>query len=272
MWCPKCKNEYRAGITVCPDCNEELLEELNSSHAVFVPLFQTADSEMKDKITKYLIHCNRNIKEEIEEKDTELGIKIPVFSILVAEEDLKEAVIDIKTVLAYDAKENEDAPPAPKPKRRGPVVSELYVDAKERCREYKSTGIMFLVFAVLLLVFGAMNASGMVNIMASTVSLILIFGAALGFLAVGISSLAKVSSLREEASAEEKTTEEITAYLKEHFSKEYFLSEQDENTSSELLYFQRVEQMKEALAENFPDAEEGYIDALLEDYYNSLNL
>lgn len=272
MWCPKCKNEYRAGITICPDCNEELLEELNSKCSNFVPLFQTADSEMKEKITKYLIHCKRNIKEELVEKDTELGIKIPVFSILVAEEDLKEATLDIKTVLAYDAKENEEVPSTPKPKRRGPVVSDLYVDADERCREYKSTGIMFLVFAVLLLIFGAMNASGMVNIMASTVSLILVFGIALLFLVIGISSLARVSSLKEEASVEKKTTEEITGYLKEHFTKEYFLSEQDNDTSGELLYFQRVEQMKEALAEQFPDADEGYIDALLEDYYNSLDL
>ncbi|NBK92725.1 hypothetical protein D5278_12205 [bacterium 1XD21-13] len=27
-WCPKCKNEYRAGITHCPDCDVDLVEEL----------------------------------------------------------------------------------------------------------------------------------------------------------------------------------------------------------------------------------------------------
>ena len=27
-WCPKCKNEYRAGIAICPDCKEALMEEL----------------------------------------------------------------------------------------------------------------------------------------------------------------------------------------------------------------------------------------------------
>lgn len=27
-WCPKCKNEYRKGITHCPDCNTDLVEEL----------------------------------------------------------------------------------------------------------------------------------------------------------------------------------------------------------------------------------------------------
>ena len=27
-WCPKCKNEYREGITHCPDCDMDLVEEL----------------------------------------------------------------------------------------------------------------------------------------------------------------------------------------------------------------------------------------------------
>ena len=27
-WCPKCKNEYREGITHCPDCDVDLVEEL----------------------------------------------------------------------------------------------------------------------------------------------------------------------------------------------------------------------------------------------------
>lgn len=30
MWCPKCKNEYREGFTVCADCGSELVEDLNA--------------------------------------------------------------------------------------------------------------------------------------------------------------------------------------------------------------------------------------------------
>lgn len=30
MWCPKCKIEYREGITVCADCGSELVEELEN--------------------------------------------------------------------------------------------------------------------------------------------------------------------------------------------------------------------------------------------------
>ena len=28
MWCPKCRYEYREGITVCPDCGTPLVESL----------------------------------------------------------------------------------------------------------------------------------------------------------------------------------------------------------------------------------------------------
>ena len=29
-WCPKCKNEYKAGYTVCADCGTELVDSLES--------------------------------------------------------------------------------------------------------------------------------------------------------------------------------------------------------------------------------------------------
>lgn len=33
MFCPKCKAEYRAGITSCPDCDEALVAELDTPKA-----------------------------------------------------------------------------------------------------------------------------------------------------------------------------------------------------------------------------------------------
>lgn len=275
-WCPKCKNEYRAGITVCPDCNEELMEELTEAIELeFVPLFQTDNEELKTKLVKYLVHCGRKVHEEAAEAETEEGIKT-VYAIFVPKDDYAEAVQEIRTVITYDAKQEageEDL----KPRHRAPEPSTLYVDAKSRYQEYKSSGIMFLAFAVLFLIFGILNLAGVINIMASTVSLIIVFAAVVGFTYVGITSLMKVSSLKEEASAEENVTEDILDYLKSEFPKEAVekilpAGANAEDLTNEELYFVRISEIKNYVMSEYPGKDENYLDALIEDYYNSLDL
>ena len=275
-WCPKCKNEYRAGITICPDCNEELMEELTEAIELeFVPLFQTDNEELKTKLVKYLVHCGRKVQEQSAEAETEEGLQT-VYAIFVPKDDYAEAVQEIRTVIAYDAKQEageEDL----KPRHRAPEPSTLYVDAKSRYQEYKSSGIMFLAFAVLFLIFGILNLVGVINIMASTVSLIIVFGAVVGFAYVGITSLMKVSSLKEEASAEENVTEDILDYLKSEFPKEAVekilpAGANSEDLTNEELYFVRISEIKNYVMSEYPGKDENYLDALIEDYYNSLDL
>lgn len=275
-WCPKCKNEYRAGITVCPDCNEELMEELTEALELeFVPLFQTNNEELKTKLVKYLIHCGRKVQEQSAEAETEEGLQT-VYAIFVPKDDYAEAVQEIRTVIAYDAKQEageEDL----KPRNRAPEPSTLYVDAKSRYQEYKSSGIMFLAFAVLFLIFGILNLAGVINIMASTVSLIIVFAAVVGFTYVGITSLMKVSSLKEEASAEENVTEDILDYLKSEFPKEAVekilpAGANADDLTNEELYFVRISEIKNYVMSEYPGKDENYLDALIEDYYNSLDL
>ena len=270
-WCPKCKNEYRAGITICPDCNEELKAELTEAMELeFVPLFQTDDEALKTKLVKYLVHCGRKVQEQSGEAETEEGLKT-VFAIFVPKKDYAEAMQEIRTVITYDAKQESEEDV--KQKHYEPEPSTLYVDAKARYQEYKSAGTMFLGFAAAFLIFGILNLVGVVTIMASTVSLTVIFISAAAFAYVGVTSLMKISSLKEAASAEEKTTDTINVFLKETFSKEKLLKKfKVKDLSGELLYFQIMEFMKEKTTERFPEADENYIDALLEEYYNSLDI
>lgn len=276
-WCPKCKNEYRTGIAICPDCNEVLVEELMETASLeYTSIFQTADEELKEKIVKYLLHCGQKIKEETSEVETEEGMQT-FYSILATMEESKEALKEIRTVLAYDAKQENGEAENSKPRTHEPEPSTIYVDARARYQEYKSSGIMFLIFAAVFLVFGILNISGMVTLMASTASLLLIFGAAAAFLYVGITSLLKISSLKEEASKEETTTKFILTFLKEQFPKEtveqiHRNKTTDKEVTGEPLYFLQMETMKKALTAAFPDKAENYLDTLLEDYYNSLNL
>ena len=62
-------------------------------------------------------------------------------------------------------------------------------------------------------------------------------------------------------------------FLKESFTKEKLLTTvKDDDVSGELLYFQLMELMKEKTSERFPDADENYLDSLLEEYYNTLDI
>ena len=269
-WCPKCKNEYRAGITVCPDCNETLVDELTEETQEYVSLFQTINEEQKNKLVKYLIHCNHKVKEESGMMETEEGNQL-VYTIFVPEQDATEAMREIQTALLYEAKQDageEDL----KPRHRAPEPSTVYVDAKSRYQEYKSTGIMFLVFAVAFFLLGILSINGMVPFMASPVSIVVIFLAAIAFIYIGVTSLQKSSSLKEEASDEEQTTDAVMEYLKTNFSVEQLLAENKENLEGEMLYFYFMELMKDEVSKEFSETDENFLDALLEDYYNTLDL
>jgi len=270
-WCPKCKNEYRAGIQICPDCNTELLEELTSETEIeYVPLLQTTDVTMKDKILKYLLHCNIEAKEIIATDSSEQA-----YTILVPTKDQKEAKIALHTVLSYEIKEQEkeETSEEKEPSNKQPLpVSTLHVNAKDRYQEYKSSGIMLVIFSILLIIFAVLNMTGIITIMASVPSLIVLFAIAAVFLYLGISSLLSVRGLQTEADEEEKSTTALLTYLKENFSKETLIAMEEEGLTDELLYFKQMETMKDALMKYYPLEDENYIDAILEDYYNSLDL
>ena len=45
-WCPKCRNEYREGFTVCADCGVELVDRLDEAKADTVKIISGPTEEM----------------------------------------------------------------------------------------------------------------------------------------------------------------------------------------------------------------------------------
>lgn len=268
-WCPVCKNEYRAGITVCPDCNEILMEELKEN-LEFVSLFQTDNEEMKNKIIAYLAHCSIQTSETSEEAvNEETGEPVLLYTVSVSKNDLKEASMELRTVLTVTAE--ADGPTAELKRRRpAPEPSTVYVDAKDRYDEYRSSGVMFLGFAAALLIFELLNAAHVITFMNTPFSMAMMTLLVGIFLVIGVTSLRKTKTLRVAAEAEQSQTVQLNAFLAEHFPKKVLDAMAEEDMSKEILYLKQLEIMKEKISEEYPDLEETYVDALLEDYYNSL--
>lgn len=320
-WCPDCKNEYRAGITICPDCNKELVEELtDTSFSEYVLLFQTDNAHLKEKVVAYLSHCGISVLEhtgvpnseetsleETNMKETSLeetsleetnleetnlekanldetdsdtaafditasGEELSVmYSVFVPEKDRKEAFQELKTVLSVDAKEQKDDPASEtENKRFDSEPAAVFVDAKNRYQEYRSSGIMFLCFSVILFVFTLLNITGVLQLMTSSLSHALLIILTVIFTFAGIDSLRKTVSLKEEAKQEELKTEQLQAFLAEHFPKEALTAMAEPDLSVEILYLKQMEIMKEKACEAFDSLEDNYLDAILEDYYNSI--
>lgn len=85
-WCPKCKNEYREGITTCSDCNVELVDDLSEVVSDSKSLvFTTEHKEKTDDFIKYLAYSGIH-SYSVEPDENEF-----IWSLYVAEEDYKKA-------------------------------------------------------------------------------------------------------------------------------------------------------------------------------------
>lgn len=95
-WCPKCKNEYRKGITVCAECGCELVEE--DVTAKKVPIVG-GDEQHMASLKKFLEYNGiRNVAIEFETKQQ-------VYVLLTAEQDKEKASKIAKVYMEEQARE-----------------------------------------------------------------------------------------------------------------------------------------------------------------------
>ena len=100
-WCPKCKNEYREGITICPDCGETLVSEEELTDWTSV-LFGEQDEmeKLKDFLTYNGIQKSRISFDETEQ----------VYELFVDAKDEKQAKTIARVFLEQQEKDrNENA-------------------------------------------------------------------------------------------------------------------------------------------------------------------
>ena len=263
-WCPNCKNEYRAGVTICPDCQTALVEEL-VPEAEFLPVFDTDEEDLKEKILAYMAHCGYAVRCEAYQEETgKMGYRL-----LIEKDALPEAAKEIAALLAVEA--GQDGPTAGlKARRTEQASSSVYVNAKDRYEEYRSSGFLFLFLGVAMLVFALLNITGLLSVLASAFSLILLvlFGVAL--ICLGISSLHRSKAVAGEEKTEAAEAAQVMEFLRTTFPSGVLSDMTEENLAPELLYLKQFEVMKEQTGARFPDLEEAFLDSLLEDYMNSL--
>lgn len=248
MWCPKCKNEYREGITVCADCGCELVEDLSSVNDL-----SDADSDSTE---------NGYAENEFADSRFAEGKSADSES-----ENINENTND-ETVDAGDSEASEQATPK--------SVPAAYVPKRTKYEDNKSSALTFLLIGGIGVVLVILHVAGVINFNLSTFSKYLtniVMGAMfIIFLIVGIVSAKNCSRYKKEAAEEEAFTERICSSFHELYNREVIddACAVNEQMTSYDLWNLRYHYIEGQISGKYPELAEDYLEYVTDKLYNEI--
>ena len=277
-WCPKCKNEYKAGYTVCADCGTELVESLEESMKA---VYFGADEELYE-MAKFL-RVNGIEKSEVsyDEKESTYELKVEPEHVTEAQKMIRVYLQNIAA--AKEVKQAADAMSAMSEeelealqKEREYRIKEMmrtpYEDADKKAEDYKSGADALLIVGVIGVVALILLNLGVLPISLPAFTKAMITGV-MGimfviFIFMGISSRKSYAKLKSQASSDKDTKTDIKQYLKETIIVEEFDKDLcDDAPSMEILYFRRMEKLKEMVFAYSEGIDVSFAEYILEEVY-----
>lgn len=274
-WCPNCKNEYKEGISRCLDCDCDLIEHLEDMDRVYI--LEGEESQLT-RCNDFLIY-NKLISGKVEQSEVEDGYRLSV----IPEDEIKatkiltiflqqEALNQESETYELQEDQTEDSSIQKEVLKR---ESGLYEKSTVKAKEYESTAYLLIILGFVGMVVMLLGYLDYLSLPFSNLSYIALGLFFLLFLLFGIQSLSSSKRLKEKGTTEERLEEELKNYLKTEYNKDY-LDEKVKNSlgehevSEEILYFKRIEIMKEDVLLQYPAMDESFLDAILDEHYQEL--
>lgn len=275
-WCPKCKNEYRPGFTVCADCGCELVEELSEKQKD-VAYFGT-EQEIQNIISFMEDNDFSDLECHYDEEEDQYELLVENKE----DDDFKRAMAvyfskilpELKRQMAsqnfyFISEQNEDADDKPV-HLMTPV--DKYEKPEERAVEYKSGAATLLLvgcagmIALVLADFGIINfpmyGSGKILIN------VVMGGMFLAFIVLGISSIGTYKKLKLQAKSDSTVEEDILKHFDENVTLDMLKSKDVQGEKEEVLYFNRIKLITELVLNSFPDLDDAFVEYISEIIYS----
>lgn len=295
-WCPKCKCEYRKGITICADCNVELVESLDAAKDDLNVLLLTAEKENEaiairfEKFMEYSkvpVRRQTNAEGQIEVYTSQANFQEAkrCFQAFYAGETERAANEAARTQMMYEEYESEASDDSEESgngsMQAKPAASAAqFKSAVARYEDYHSSAYAFSLIGVLGVVFALLNVLNILpwfNLFTSIVMLVM-FGI---FLSFGIVSFRKLPELKVEADKEAKLVEDVKNWLNTNITKDTIgkyrmtLKKEaadefgiNEDTIEDISYLHCLELIRTDLLNAFPEFSPVYAEQLVDEYYN----
>jgi len=277
-WCPNCKNEYKAGYTVCADCGATLVESLDEGKkAVYFgeenDLYQISDFMRANglKNTEILYDKKEDTYELLVEPDDIVSAKkmLNVYLQKIAapkeakkQEEIHQTYTEEELAAFMQAKEAYMKEMERKPYEDTAKMAEEYKSGADSLLIVGAIGIIALVFLHLGIIPISLPAftKWMVTGVMGILFVIFIF--------MGVASRKSYANLKDRASSDHNTKEDVINYLKENVNPEEFDTELiADEPGMEILYFRRMEKLKAMLFAYAEGIDVSFAEYILEEVY-----
>ena len=267
-WCPKCKNEYKDGYTVCADCGAELVASLDEG---MVPVYFGEEELLREIVDFMGANGMKGAQVVFDEKESTYELLVPTTKVDEAAKQIRVFLTNIeaprKLAEMAEQKENEEAE-----KEEAEVYKGAYQDAEKKAEEYKSGADSLIAVGILGIVALVLMNLGIIPIKLVGFSKILVTGV-MGcmfvlFLVLGVTSRNSYKKLKAQAGEEEDLKAELKKYLKEKIQVDSFDAElKEDDPTMEILYFRRNEKMNALIKEAYPTLDAAFAEYIIEETY-----
>lgn len=291
-WCPKCKMEYREGITVCADCGTPLVEDFVEEEEQ-IAILLTEKEELAQRFHSFLEYSDiKGALIGFSEENNQFTVTVPASKqkeakklftgfYLAETEKAQEKIIaeaikkqTEETDTSLEAQDNSIASTEQTEDTAEDAICDLeknssvYVKKEDKYNDLSSTGWTFLVFGIAGLIFTVLNILGYFSIFANPVSYTFASILFLGCLFVSGNSFRSAKKAKGEIAEENRITDELKEWLENNIHENDLLSIQDDDLSEEINFLNKINFIKNAVTNHFGKIDEAFLDEITEEFYN----
>lgn len=147
-------------------------------------------------------------------------------------------------------------------------MAKQYIEPQKRYEDHKSTGILFLVLGIIGTAATLLCWMDVFKFPLSGFQLSILLAMFVAFVGFGFWSLRRASEVLKTIDTENNQIADMRKWIEEH--RAAFCVSDTSDLEQEELYFQREQDIRDAIAAQFPDLEESLLDIFTEETYQAL--
>ena len=147
-------------------------------------------------------------------------------------------------------------------------MAKQYIEPQNRYEDHKSTGILFLVIGFIGTIITVLCWMRIIKFPLNSFQLLILLAMFVAFMGFGAFSLKRASEVFQTIESENNQVADMRKWIEEN--RENFCVSDTAGLSGSEIYFQREQDIHDAILVQYPEIEESLLDIFVEETYQAL--